>query len=134
LTRPPLSQSNSPRFALLATQAGFSTMATSGNRGIGRKESNGTMIIVTGANGKLGREIVDHLLQRRPPEQVGASVRDLAKAVVEIMLSLYHAARAGEFVAVDPTLSTLIGRAPVSVRDILAAQLPASTEARQRSS
>ncbi|CAM5718539.1 SDR family oxidoreductase [Streptomyces violaceorubidus] len=34
------------------------------------------MIIVTGATGQLGRRIVEHLLARVPPEQVGVSVRD----------------------------------------------------------
>ncbi|CAL9466973.1 MULTISPECIES: NmrA family NAD(P)-binding protein [unclassified Streptomyces] len=34
------------------------------------------MIIVTGATGKLGRRIVEHLLTRVPAAQVGVSVRD----------------------------------------------------------
>ncbi|MGD6748954.1 SDR family oxidoreductase [Streptomyces sp. BH105] len=38
------------------------------------------MIIVTGATGKLGRRIVEHLLQRVPAERVGVSVRDPRKA------------------------------------------------------
>ena len=38
------------------------------------------MIIVTGATGPLGRGVVEHLLQRVPADQVGASVRDPAKA------------------------------------------------------
>lgn len=38
------------------------------------------MIIVTGANGKLGRAVVEHLLKRVPAEQIGVSVRDLNKA------------------------------------------------------
>jgi uncharacterized protein YbjT (DUF2867 family) len=38
------------------------------------------MIIVTGANGKLGRAIVERLLERVPAEQIGASVRDPEKA------------------------------------------------------
>ena len=38
------------------------------------------MIIVTGANGKLGRQIVDRLLTRVPAPQVGVSVRDPRKA------------------------------------------------------
>jgi len=38
------------------------------------------MIIVTGANGQLGRAIVQKLVQRVPVSQVGASVRDPEKA------------------------------------------------------
>lgn len=38
------------------------------------------MIVVTGATGHLGREIVTELLKRVPAHQVGASVRDPAKA------------------------------------------------------
>jgi NAD(P)H dehydrogenase (quinone) len=38
------------------------------------------MIIVTGANGQLGRGVVEQLLARVPAEQVGVSVRDPEKA------------------------------------------------------
>ncbi|MBA2677261.1 MAG: SDR family oxidoreductase [Ktedonobacteraceae bacterium] len=38
------------------------------------------MIIVTGANGQLGRAVVERLLARVPAEQVGVSVRDPEKA------------------------------------------------------
>ncbi|MER5439874.1 SDR family oxidoreductase [Streptomyces sp. NPDC002790] len=38
------------------------------------------MIIVTGATGKLGRRIVERLLDRVPAERVGVSVRDPRKA------------------------------------------------------
>jgi len=34
------------------------------------------MIIVTGANGKLGRAVVEQLIKRVPAEQIGVSVRD----------------------------------------------------------
>ncbi|MFD8673619.1 SDR family oxidoreductase [Streptomyces seoulensis] len=38
------------------------------------------MIIVTGATGQLGRQIVEHLLRRVPADRVGVSVRDPEKA------------------------------------------------------
>lgn len=38
------------------------------------------MIIVTGANGKLGRAVVEQLLKRVPAEQIGVSVRDPNRA------------------------------------------------------
>ena len=43
------------------------------------------MIIVTGANGRLGRAVVEHLIERAPVEEIGVSVgeperaRDLAE-------------------------------------------------------
>ncbi len=38
------------------------------------------MIIVTGANGKLGRAVVERLLDHVPAARIGVSVRDLEKA------------------------------------------------------
>ncbi|HFL3236847.1 TPA: NAD(P)H-binding protein, partial [Clostridioides difficile] len=37
------------------------------------------MIVVTGANGKLGRNVVEELLKRVPAEDIGVSVRDVNK-------------------------------------------------------
>lgn len=37
------------------------------------------MIVVTGANGKLGRKVVEELLQRLPAGYIGVSVRDVDK-------------------------------------------------------
>ena len=38
------------------------------------------MLIVTGANGNLGRGVVEQLLKRIPAERIGVSVRDVSKA------------------------------------------------------
>lgn len=38
------------------------------------------MLIITGATGQLGRLVVDHLLKLVPPDKIGVSVRDPAKA------------------------------------------------------
>lgn len=38
------------------------------------------MIVVTGATGKLGRQIVEQLLEKLPADQVAASTRDVGKA------------------------------------------------------
>ncbi len=43
------------------------------------------------------------------------------RVVIDITLGMYRAARAGEFAAVDPTLASLLGQAPTSLRDVLAA-------------
>lgn len=40
----------------------------------------------------------------------------------EIMLGMYRASHHGEFAAVDPTLRNLIGREPMSMREVLAEQ------------
>src|SRR5919199_1960779 len=37
------------------------------------------MIVVTGANGKLGRAVVERLLERVPAEEIAVSVREPAK-------------------------------------------------------
>ena len=37
-------------------------------------------------------------------------------------MGLFAASRRGEFAAVDPTLARLIGRPPLTVRDVLEAQ------------
>lgn len=42
---------------------------------------------------------------------------------IAIMMGYYHAARAGEFSQVDPTLSRLIGRRPQLMQDFMATQL-----------
>src|SRR3954447_13990061 len=39
------------------------------------------MIVVTGANGQLGRAVVERLLERTPADGIGVSVRDPAKAI-----------------------------------------------------
>ncbi|WP_158811324.1 SDR family oxidoreductase [Beijerinckia sp. L45] len=41
--------------------------------------------------------------------------------IVDLMLGMYRAARAGEFTAVDPTLATLLSRSPTTLHDVLAA-------------
>lgn len=53
------------------------------------------MIVVTGANGQLGKGIVNSLIKRIPPAQVVASVRDVEKATD--LGSLGVKVRAGDF-------------------------------------
>lgn len=47
----------------------------------------------------------------------------LPAPVKSVILGYYHAARAGEFAVVDPTLSRILGRAPSLMRDVLARTL-----------
>jgi len=44
----------------------------------------------------------------------------LPEPVAAMLLGLFAASRAGEFAAVDPTLGELLGRPPLTVRDVLA--------------
>ena len=49
--------------------------------------------------------------------------------MADALLGMYRAARRGDFAAVDPTLETLLGRRPRTMRDVLAATLkPAASE------
>lgn len=50
----------------------------------------------------------------------GMTGRGVPAGAVEMALGLYRAARAGEFAAVDPTLEVLLGRAPMTIRQVLA--------------
>ena len=43
--------------------------------------------------------------------------------MAEMLLGTSRAARRGDFAAVDPTLATLLGRRPRTMRDVLAATL-----------
>ena len=56
--------------------------------------------------------------------------RGLPPHAVQISLGLYRAARAGEFRAVDPALAQIVGRRPLTVRDLLAAPPEAGAPAR----
>jgi len=44
----------------------------------------------------------------------------LPEPVAELLLGMFAASRVGEFAAVDPTLGELLGRPPLTVRDVLA--------------
>ena len=48
------------------------------------------------------------------------AARSVPGHVVGIMLGFYLASRQGEFAAVDPTLERLLGRNPISMRDMIA--------------
>ena len=47
----------------------------------------------------------------------------LNKGVIALMLGYYRAARAGEFAAIDPTLSRILGRAPETMSRFLQVNL-----------
>ena len=52
--------------------------------------------------------------------QAKMAARGMPGRFVDIMLGFYRASRQGEFAAVDPTLARLLGRSPISMRDVLA--------------
>ena len=51
------------------------------------------------------------------------AARGLPAPVVAISMGFYQAARAGEFARLDPTLARLLGRPPLTMRDLLAQKL-----------
>lgn len=65
------------------------------------------MIIVTGANGQLGRGIVENLLGRIEPARIGASVRDPAKAAD--LAARGVSVRAGDFAEPEQLPSAFAG-------------------------
>ena len=78
--------------------------------------------LATAASEVLGRPI-----QRRviPDEEFGArmAARGVPTGAVNMMLGMYRASRAGEFATVHPTLEQLLGRAPLTVRDMFVQEL-----------
>ena len=45
-------------------------------------------------------------------------------SAADLLLGIYAASRQGEFATIDPTLARLIGRPPMTLRDVLKAMLP----------
>ena len=67
----------------------------------------------------LAAEVIDRPIRRTV--LTDAQYREaLPEPVAEMLLGLFAASRAGEFAAVDPTLGELLGRPPLTVRDVLA--------------
>lgn len=75
-----------------------------------------------------GREVRRRVV---PDEQFrdGLLAHGAPPAVADLQLGMFRASRRGEFAAIDPTLSHLLGHEPRTVRDVLQAALtaPAST-------
>ncbi len=71
------------------------------------------MIVVTGANGQLGRAIVEGLLTRLPANRIVASVRDPAKATVLADRGVH--VRAGDFAEPDGLAAAFAGATQVLI-------------------
>ena len=71
------------------------------------------MIVVTGANGQLGRAVVEGLLTRLPADRIVASVRDPAKAAALAEKGVH--VRAGDFAKPDGLAAAFAGAAQVLV-------------------
>lgn len=71
------------------------------------------MLVVTGASGKLGQRIVERLLEVLPADQVGASVRDPAKAngLAQRGVRVRH----GDFAQADSLVSAFEGASQVLI-------------------
>ena len=61
----------------------------------------------------LGRQIVHKVF---PDDELGARMGGAARH----MLGMFLASHAGEFAPADPTLEQLLGRPPISVREVIA--------------
>jgi NAD(P)H dehydrogenase (quinone) len=55
--------------------------------------------------------------------RAGLISRGAPESRADLLVGLFAASRKGEFAAVDPTLERLLGRPPMSLRDVLAARL-----------
>ncbi|WP_210237509.1 hypothetical protein [Martelella lutilitoris] len=71
------------------------------------------------ASEKTGRDAARKVVSE---EENARSARQngLPEGAIAVMLGYFRAARAGEFDRPDPTLTSLLGRDPVSMRDVLA--------------
>lgn len=74
------------------------------------------MIIVTGANGKLGRGVVDGLLERVAPDQIVACVRDPGKAGA--LAGRGVAVRHGDFAAPNTLAAAFAGARQVLITSV----------------
>jgi uncharacterized protein YbjT (DUF2867 family) len=70
------------------------------------------------ASDLLGRPVERRVV---PDEDMPARVaaRGLPPRAAEMIMGYFHAARAGEFATVDPTLKRLIGREPMEMREVM---------------
>jgi NAD(P)H dehydrogenase (quinone) len=66
----------------------------------------------------LGRPVVR---QTVADEELRAQMaaRGAPERAADLVLGLYLASRAGEFSSIDPTLATLLGRAPITMRELI---------------
>ena len=74
---------------------------------------------LAGLTGRPSRRVVVPDAEYR----AGLVARGVPPERIESMLGLFAAARRGEFAATDPTLGELLGRAPETMRGVLARQL-----------
>lgn len=65
-----------------------------------------------------GRPVQRQIVSDDEQASIMAS-KGMPPAVIAMSLGLYRAARAGEFAAVDPTLTSLLGRAPTTLREMM---------------
>lgn len=75
----------------------------------------------------LASELLKKKVERviRTDEEMRAKVlsRGAPARVADMVLGLYIAARNGEFAAIDPTLEKLLGRRPVTMRELMAEKI-----------
>ncbi len=72
---------------------------------------------------ELTGRAIDRVIVSDEDYRASMVARGTPEVVVNIAMGMFLASRAREFAAVDPTLEKLIGRRPLSMRDVLVAQL-----------
>ena len=70
----------------------------------------------------IGTPVERHIMPDRE-FRARAITRGTTAPYADLLVGLYEAARDGEFSTVDPTLARLIGRSPLSMRDVLKERL-----------
>lgn len=78
--------------------------------------------LATIASGLTGREI-RHVALSDDKWLAQAIAQGTPEPMARMLLGAYQAARRGDFSAVDPTLQAVLGRRPLTMRDVLAATL-----------
>ncbi|WP_420594152.1 SDR family oxidoreductase [Deinococcus sp.] len=58
-----------------------------------------------------------------PDDQLAANMGGLPAGAAKFLLGMYVASRAGEFAPADPTLEQLLGRPPITMREVMARKL-----------
>lgn len=79
---------------------------------------------------EIAAELLGRPVRRRTVSdqdyRAGLVARGTPEPAADLMVGMFRASRRGEFAAVDPTLTALLGRPTIPVRDVLAAGLAPS--------
>jgi NAD(P)H dehydrogenase (quinone) len=77
-------------------------------------------LALTSAQSELSGREIKRMFETDAEYRAGLVSRGVPAPRADLLLGLFAASRKGEFAAVDPTLKRLLGRNPLSFRDVLA--------------